>query len=231
MASCERRTCCLGLWSRWLLSTKQSHSARSLAGRLCTQRKRAAASAVVQEIILFRLEAVHPSLSDSEDWCTRLGRCSCGHPYTSSEINALPSHSQNPRCSWGKCCLAALPPMRNHTPLTGRATCGGRFNTDAGDREKFRANIRIFGPPITLFPWVTPLPCPGGLCQGTQSPVGGERQQGQNWNREDGQRTPPHSRLLCGAVLRRCYAGMRSNREAFSWIATVIKIIKDFLPG
>ena len=52
----------------------------------------------------------------------------------SSEINALPTHSQNLSCSWGKCCLAAVPPMRKHSPLTGRANWAGHFNIHVCDR-------------------------------------------------------------------------------------------------
>lgn len=56
--------------SPWTVITvtpvNQSYSVRSLAGRPCRQGRRAAAGAIGQEVFLFRLEAVHPLLSDGE---------------------------------------------------------------------------------------------------------------------------------------------------------------------
>lgn len=76
----------------------------------------------------------------------------------SSEINALPSHRQNPSCSWGKCHFAVVPLMKNPTPLTGRAMWAGNFDIAEGEIQSKYLNVLgqllafLFGRPL-FHPW------------------------------------------------------------------------------
>lgn len=228
MASCKGGICHLGLWSQWLLSTKQEPFCEQFGrqgvearGESCSKQhcsghnslslgSSASVSTRQQGLIHWAGKALLRTF-----WYVSWNQCP-SLPQTTSKLFL------------GKVPLYFCPSDEKSHPSEWLSYVGSEFCYRCSWNSEQVSEY--LGATITLSIWDTPLPSLGGVCEGRQSLMGEEGQQEQSWDTEAGQRTPPHFCLLFRVALRRCYTRMRSNRETFSWIATVIKIIKNFFP-